>query len=207
MTLNAKTREVAAPIAPRPSRTLIQELDPILKRRLQLALALVLDPGLPTFLYNPASDEVVVISIEVKLAPPLVPETAKELAVVEDFGPVGASSSRHTRGSAVNVVSGRDLKVAALDVSHTEPVPAARREGCSRFPTDSLASTHSAHFGVFERSKNPRHHGRRPRDVVISHDGNGGLDLGKSSANLETLVCTNSEQDLDPWRVERVLRH
>lgn len=195
VTLNAETGEVAAPVAPRPSRTLVQELDPILKGRLQLALTLVLDPRLPAFLDQPARHKVVVVGVQVEFAPPLIPEATQELAVVENLGPVSSRAPRHAGGSAVDVVRGGDFEVAALNVSHTEPVPAAGCEGCIGFPAHSLAGADATHLGVFERSENPAHHGRGPRDIVISHDGNGGLNLGKRSANLESLVRPDCEQN------------
>jgi hypothetical protein len=47
MSLSEKTSVVASPVAAGPAGTLIQELDVVLESRLDLALLVILDPGLP----------------------------------------------------------------------------------------------------------------------------------------------------------------
>ena len=47
MSLSEETGIVASPVASRPTRALIQELDVVLESRLDLAFPIVLDPSFP----------------------------------------------------------------------------------------------------------------------------------------------------------------
>ena len=61
--LMKQTGQIASPIAPGPPQALAQELGIVFKRRLDLALWVVLHVRLPTMGHHPAGDEVVIISI------------------------------------------------------------------------------------------------------------------------------------------------
>lgn len=116
---------VASPIATRPAGALIQELGAILQSGFNLAFALILDPGLPLVAHQPSRDKVIVVSIQDPLSPLFGFEAVEEIMALEDFRSVRPSAARHARGAAVHVVSSRDLKVAALNVCCSEPVPDA----------------------------------------------------------------------------------
>lgn len=93
MPLNEETRVITPPIAPRPSRALVQEFRPIFQGRLDLAGFVILNPGLPTLLHQPSCHKVVVVGVQDVFGPTLVLETMQELWALQDLGPVCAGSS------------------------------------------------------------------------------------------------------------------
>lgn len=188
MLLANETGPVASPVAARPTSALIKELGAIFESCLNLALAVVLDPCLPLMAYKPACDKVVVVGVENPFSPFLILEAVKEVVALQNFRSVSACATRHARCTAVHVVRSRDLKVAAFNVCGAEPVPQAVGKRSIPFSTDSLVCPNTAHLWVLERSENPGHESRGPGDIVISHDGNGRLDMRQSLANLKTLV-------------------
>lgn len=190
-------RPVATPVAPGPSGALVQKLDPVLKGGFNLALPVVLDPGLPLVTHQPPGDEVVIVGIQNPGSPFLIPKTMEELVASKNLRPVGSSASRHARSAAVDVVSCRDFKVTSLNVSCTKPVPDLGRPWSIPLTAYSLAGSDAANLGVFEGGQDPRHQGRRPSDIVVCHDGEGSVDLGKSLADLESLVGNRCGEDSD----------
>lgn len=82
MPLSNKAGEVASPIATSPARTLIQELGIVLQGRLDLALPVVLDPGLPLVRDQPPSHKVVVVGMELEFTPALSLEAMEEQGVL-----------------------------------------------------------------------------------------------------------------------------
>lgn len=194
---------VASPVAARPAGALVEELGAVLQRRLNLALALVLDPGLPLVADEPARDKVVVVSVQDPLPPLFRLEAVEEVMALEDVGAVGAGAARHARGAAVHVVRGRDLKVAALNVGGAEPVPDADGPGRRPLALDPLAGADAAHLGVLKGGQDPGHQRRRPGHVVVSHDGDGRLDAGQGLADLQALVGNGRVHDADLGVVER----
>lgn len=99
-----KTGPVAPPIASRPAGTLIQELEAVFERRLDLTFVFVLDPGLPLLGHKPSCHVVVVVRIQDVFAPFFVLEPAQKVVALENLGSVGTSAPRHARGPAVNIV-------------------------------------------------------------------------------------------------------
>lgn len=196
MTLSHEAGPVAPPVAAGPARALVQELCAVLQGGLDLALLLVLDPGLPLVAYKPASDKVVVVGVENVRTPLLCLEALEEVVAGEDLGPISAGAAGHARGATVDVVGGGDLKVAALNVRRAQPVEDAGREGTLPHALDPLASTDTAHLGVFERSQDPGHQSGRPCDIVVGHDGDLGGDFGEGLAHLEALVGDGCRQNL-----------
>lgn len=202
--LNDQTRPVAPPVASRPSGALVEELHAVLQSRLKLTFSLILDPGFPLVTDEPSCDKVVVVGIE-NVVPPLFPlKAVKELCTLQNLRAVGAGASRHARRAAIDVVGGGDLKVAALNVSGTQPVEDARLQVGVPLPANSLACSHATNLGVLKRSQDPRHQGLWPFNVVICHDGDGGPDVRQCSTHLHAFVCNVSEENTDPWVVQRV---
>lgn len=194
---------VASPVATRPAGALIQELGAVLQSCLNLAFALILDPSLPLVAHQPSRDKVVVVSIQDPLSPLLRLEAIEEVVALEDGRSVRSSAAGHARCAAIHVVRGRDLKVAALNVCGAEPVPDAHRPRGRPLTLDSLTGTNAAHLGVLEGGQDPGHQRRRPRDIVVGHDGNGSLNAGQSLADLEALVGNGRVHDTDLGVVER----
>lgn len=178
VSLTDKTGPVAAPVAASPARALVEELGAVLQSGLKLALLLVLDPCLPLMADEPASDKVVVVGVEDVLAPLLGLEALKEVVAGQNLRSVGTSSARHAGCTAIEVVRGRDLEVASLNVSSTEPVEDASGQRAIPDALNSLAGADATNLGVFEGSEDPGHHGRRPGDIVVGHDGELGRNLG-----------------------------
>lgn len=188
---------VAPPVTPSPARALIQELGAVLQGRLELTLSLVLNPCLPLMANEPAGDEVVIISVEDVWPPFLRLETLEEVMARENLGAVCPSAARHARGASINVVGGRDLEVATLDVCGAKPVEDASRQRTVPNALYSLTGSNAAHLRIFERRENPGHQGGGPGHIIIGHDGDLRLHIGESLADLKTLVGNGSGQNLD----------
>lgn len=77
--------------------------------------------------HQPTRHEVVVISIQDVISPSLRFESLEELSASEDLGSVSSGTTGHARGSTVDIVSGRNLEVAAFDVRGAEPIEDLRR--------------------------------------------------------------------------------
>lgn len=100
-----QTSPVTSPVASSPSQTLLQKHAIVFKCGLKLALLIILDPCLPLVRNEPAGDKVVIISIELILAPMLILESNLKSRFLKDDGAKGTSSSRHTRGATINSMS------------------------------------------------------------------------------------------------------
>jgi hypothetical protein len=85
MSLSEKTRIIASPITASPSRTLVQELDVVLKRRLNLALFLILDPSLPLIRDQPPRHKVIIIRIKLEFPPAFSLEAFKEQRTLKNL--------------------------------------------------------------------------------------------------------------------------
>lgn len=144
---------VASPIATRPAGALIQELGAILQSGFNLAFALILDPSLPLVAHQPSRDKVIVVSIQDPLSPLFSLEAFEEVMALEDFRSVRPSAARHAGSAAVHVVSSRNLKVAALNVCRSEPVPDANRPRGRPLALHSLACADAADLGIFKRAR------------------------------------------------------
>lgn len=193
---------VASPIATRPAGALIQELGAILQSGFNLAFALILDPSLPLVAHQPSRDKVIVVSIQDPLSPLFSLEAFEEVMALEDFRSVRPSAARHAGSAAVHVVSSRNLKVAALNVCRSEPVPDANRPRGRPLALHSLACADAADLGIFKGGENPGHQRRGPGHIVVSHDGDGSRHSRQSLADLESLVGNVCVHDTDPGVVE-----
>lgn len=193
---------VASPIATRPAGALIQEFGAILQSGFNLAFALILDPGLPLVAHQPSRDKVIVVSIQDPLSPLFGLEAVEEIMALEDFRSVRSSASRHAGGAAVHVVSSRDLKVAALNVCGSEPIPDANRPRGRPLALHSLACADAADLGIFKGGENPGHQGGWPGHIIVSHDGDGSFHGRQSLADLKSLVGNGCIHDTDPWVIE-----
>src|SRR2546423_2846903 len=83
--------QIASPITPCQPKALVQKFWVVFQCRLNFALWVVLHIRLPAVRHHPASDEIVVISVELILAEPpfLVGKALCELLVLQDVRTVG----------------------------------------------------------------------------------------------------------------------
>lgn len=204
VTLCYQASPVASPVASCPTRTLVEKLGAILESGFDLAFSLILDPGLPLLADEPSGDEVVVVGIEDPLSPLLILEARKELMAHQDFRPIGASASRHARSTAVNVVRGRDLEVAALNVGCSEPIPGSSGPRSLELALDSLAGSNTTNLVVFEGGQDPGNESGWPRHIVIRHDGDSGRYLRESFTDLNALVGNGGIQNTNVGVAQRV---
>lgn len=188
---------VAAPVAARPPRALVEELGAVFQRRLELAFALVLNPRLPLMADEPPRHKVVVVGVENPLAPFLVFEPVEEVVALQNLRSIGACATRHAGCATVHVVRGRNLKVAPLNVSRAEPVPHPVSQRRIPFAPNALVRADTTHLGILKGGEEPGHERRGPGDVVVGHDGNGSLDLRQGLAHLQALVGNGSVEDAD----------
>lgn len=93
MLLGYQTSVVTSPIAASPTGTLVKELDVVLKRRLNLAFLVVLNPGLPLICNQPSRDKIIVIGIELELAPSFSFESIKKQGTLQNLRAKGTSTS------------------------------------------------------------------------------------------------------------------
>lgn len=191
MTLAKHAGQIAAPIASRPSSALLEEDRVILQRSLDLDLGVVLDVGFPTVRNHPASNEVVVVGIELVLAKPpfFVSKGVGEAVVLQNLGPIGNGAAGQARNTTIHVGGGGAVKVAALQVESSEEVPEAFGKGGIDGSAQALAGHHAAVTLVsVERGQDPRQGSSRPADVVVGKDGNGSADLRDGPSHLTALV-------------------
>ena len=199
MSLVHQTSPVAPPIASGPPRALVEELGAGFERRLNLAFGVVLHPRLPLVGDQPPRHVIVVVGVEDVLAPFLILETVEEIVALENLGAVRASATRHARGSAIDVVGSRDLKVAPLNVGCAEPVVDAGHQ-VAVHTLHALAGSDASHpLVILKRRQDPGHERRRPLYVVVGHDRDCCLDVisVKGLADLEALVRLVDVQHFD----------
>ena len=197
MSLRNETGVIASPVAASPSRTLIQELDVVLESRLNLALHVVLDPSLPSIGDQPTRNKVVIISVELEFAPTLRLESIQEQWALQDLGSEGTRTTRHAGGSTIESMCCRDLKVASLNVSCTEPVVQDIADWAISDSLNSLTRANASHLSIFKGGKEPGQNGSWPRDIVVCHDDDGGFHLWDGLADLDSLVCNGDLESSD----------
>lgn len=197
MSLRVKTRKIATPVAASPARTLIQEFVIVLQGGLDFALWVVLNPCFPAIGHQPASDEVIIIGIELETAPPFGLETIQEQRILQDFAAECTCASRHTRSSPINAMSCGNLEVASLDVCSPKPIVLQSTKRSALKTLDSLAWPYTTNFRLLERSQKPGQYHTWPRDIVVRHDDDRGLHPGDGFADLNTLVCDWDMEDAD----------
>jgi hypothetical protein len=191
MTFAKHASQIAAPIASRPSSALFEEDRVILQRSLDLDLGVVLHVGFPSVRDHPASNEIVVVGIELVLAKPpfFVGEGVGETVILQNLGPIGNGAAGQTRHTAIHVSGGGAVKVAALEVERAEEVPDAFGKGGIDSSAQALAGHHAAVTLVsVERGQDPRQGSGRPADIVVGKDSNGSADLRNGPGHLTALV-------------------
>lgn len=202
MPLHEQTRVVASPVATSPARTLIEELDVVLKSSLNLALRIVLDPGLPSFGNQPAGNKVVIVSIELILAPTLSFEAIQEQGALKNLRAERTGAAGHAGGPTIDSMCRRDFEVASLNVGSPEPIETKCIKRSRANSLDSLVGSNSANLRIFERSEQPGQNCAWPRDIVVCHDDDGSLDLGDRLADLNSLICNRHVECADIRRLQ-----
>lgn len=197
VSLGHKTGPVAAPVAPGPTGALVEELETVLQGGLDLALAFVLNPGLPLVAHQPARDKVVVVCVEDILSPTLRLESFQEVVALQNLGAISTGAARHARCAAVHAVGGRDLEVPPLDVRRSQPVEDLRSKRAIPLASDTLAGADAPDPGILERGQDPGQELLRPGDVVVGHYSDGRPDLWQRCADLEALVGNRGVEDAD----------
>ncbi len=95
---------VAPPVASRPAQALVEKLGVRLQGCLDFALGVILDPGPPSFGDQPPGKKVVIVSVEYILTPFFVLKAIQKVVALQNLGPVGAGTARHTRSSTIDIV-------------------------------------------------------------------------------------------------------
>lgn len=101
-------------------------------------------------------------------------------------------------------MSCRDLEVAALNVSRTQPIPYLRRPVSIPLASNSLTSPDPPDFWVLERREDPWHQSRWPGDIIICHNCDGRLNLGKRLAHLDALIGDRCSKNPNLGVLERL---
>jgi hypothetical protein len=114
MSLDKHARQVAPPVAAYPAQTLFQVLWTIFKGCLNFTSLVVLHGNLPAIHIHPASDEVVVVGVELEISPCLVREAISESIVLQYTGTVRNCPARETRQSTINVETCRAVEIASF---------------------------------------------------------------------------------------------
>lgn len=174
---------------------MVEKLYVVFQRRFNLTFRLVLNPSSPLVTNEPTAHKVVIVGLEYLTPPLLFHESFQKLVVLENFGSVGTSPTRHTRGTAVHVMCCRNLKVAPLDVGSAQPVPHPRRKRPLPNPFHPLARANASNPHILERGQDPWHYSRWPDHVVIGHNDDAGLDFGQRLTHLDAFVGVLSAED------------
>jgi hypothetical protein len=70
--------------------------------------------------------------------------------------------------------------------------------------SNPLASSYTTDLRIFEWGQNPRHKSRGPSHIVVRHDGDRRLNLGKGLTHLKALVRDGSVQNSDFGKNQRI---
>lgn len=100
-----QSRQVTAPVAARPSYTLLQELGVVFEGRLDFSFGMVLEVGLPAVSDHPSREKIIVVGVQfVASKPPLlVGESQSELSILQYFGTVRNGPTRQTGHPAIHM--------------------------------------------------------------------------------------------------------
>lgn len=192
------TGQVTAPVASRPSCTLLQEFGVVFQCSLNLGFWVVLHEGFPAMRHHPTGNEVVIVCIQLVFAEPpfLVGEGTGEHLILENLGAICDTATRHARQAAVQVRCRCTLKVPALQVQGTQEIVNALGERWRSSTAQSLTGHHTTvSLILFKRGQNPRHSSTRPAHVVVRKYCNGRADFWDSPSHLTALIGVgNSEQ-------------
>jgi len=197
MSLGHQAGIIAPPVTTSPSRTLIQELDIVLQGRLNLAFPVILNPCLPLVGDEPASNEIIIVSIELILTPAFSLEAFEKQGTLQNLGTERTGASGHARRSTINAVCRGNLEVAPLDIRRTQPIVQNRRQGARSNSLDPLIWTNTTNFCLLERCQQPGENCAWPRDIVVCHDDDRRFDLGNGLTYLNPLVRNGDVEDAD----------
>ena len=123
VSLDKQAGQIAAPVAANPAETLTEEFRTILKSGLHLSLLVILHADFPIVCIKPASDEVVIIGVELTGSPLFVGEAVGESLVLEDAAAVCSTASGEARETAVDVKTCRAVEVTAFQVCRSQEIP------------------------------------------------------------------------------------
>jgi hypothetical protein len=159
---------------------------------------MVLDKGLPAMGDHPASDEVVIVSVQLEASPCLVSKTIREIVLLKDFGAIRHGSARQTWETTVNVRTRRNVEVPSLQITRPKKVPDA---GVG-VPAKPLAGPNTTHLGVFEGRQDPIQQIRWPYHVVIGKNRDSSHDFWYGAAHLTALVGVVDAQNSNAFPVD-----
>lgn len=161
----------------------------------------ILNPEFPTVGNHVAGDIVVIVGVERSEKTEeehLVEVAGLELLVFENASANANCATGNDKDTAVNGVSGADLKVVTVEVQATEHVPEAAPDRKTFQSADPLIGTNNTNLVVFERGKQGLEKvGRVPEDVVVDKDCDRGVDIADDVGDLSALVgdlCTGDQK-------------
>ena len=94
-------------------------------------------------------------------------------------------------------MSGRDFKVASLDICSSEPIITKLHDCASLQSLHSLTGADATHLRIFKRGQKPGENSAGPRDIVVGHDNDRSFHLWNRLADLDTLVCNQDMEGSD----------
>lgn len=161
----------------------------------------MLELDLPVVGHQPASDEVVIVSIEraeLTGEEHLVGETLHECRLLDDTSANDGRSAGDDEDSTVDCVGGCQLEVMSLEVDATKEVKEGAEAQTSWLPSHLFAGTDAADLSVFEGSHDCREEVETgPEDMVVGKHGNLGLHIWDRCTYLSTLAsnfCSENGQ-------------
>ena len=190
MPLVEQARQVTSPIAPCPSKALVQELSIVLQCCLDFAFRMVLHIRLPTMRNHPAGDEIVVIRVELILAEPpfLIGEASCELLILQNVRTIGDCTTRHARYPAIHVRSCSTVEIPSFEIQSAEEAIDSLRESWTKCSSKSLACHNSTKLLILKGSKHPQEGLAGPGDIVVRKDDDPGPDFRYSTCHLTPLI-------------------
>lgn len=185
-----QTGEVAAPVATSPAKALLQELRIVLQSCLDLAFRVILHVYLVLVVDEPASDEIVIVSVElILIKPPLfVGESVRKVDVLENAGTVGTGATRNAGHATVHVAGSSTVEVTAFEVEGTEETIDTLAESWVLSPAKTLACNDAAIDLGLERRQDPLQQLDGPVDIIISKDDDLGPNFWNGTSHLASLV-------------------
>ena len=142
--------KVASPITASPSKALLEKLGVVFECGLDFAFSMILHIGLMAMIDHPASDEVVIVCVELVLPKPpfLIGEAVGEIDILQNVRAICTGASRQTGHAAIHVGHGSTIEVATFKVESSKEIVDAFREGGVFSPSQSLTSDHTPIFGL-----------------------------------------------------------
>lgn len=191
---------VASPVTSGPACTLLQKPGIVLEGCLHLCLWMVLQIRFPAVRHHPASDEIVIVRVQLVSSkpPPLIREGVCENLVLQDLAAVRDSASRQASDTAVHVRCGGTVKIPPFQVECTQVSPHTLRQGWRCCSPQALAGNHPAEFLILlEGREHPAQGVPRPGHIVVCEDNDLGTDLWDCSRHLASLVGVDDGHQAD----------